>query len=447
VLSRPVIGIDDSFCITLDPNHQRQVSDDVSLFAQSKVRELSQRLRSDESFEANAARVLLGNSEGTFLWVGFAIAELLKKRTRSQVDKAMIQLPKGLPAVFARMLQSIERDDRDNSTKLLICTSLTFRKLSLKALADILDCQSFSTISEGQATLDEIEICAPMLTFREHAVEFVHQSAKDYLLRDQIDDDPVLEGYRIKPEEAHLYLTRRCLRSLAEQTYLQHYSLLNWPKHARQLRDAATRLFDQEPSFFGHSSLLRDIWWRKYSVNFPGLPNVIPPRLHIACFIGLKSWARKILHEGRLFTETTQDTIAEEYSGGWLAMDYAAEGAAEDLVKLLLLDELNSKHSLNQLEAALRRAVLTERDRAVRLLLSLGADANATDIVGKPLSLHAAAFKNRAIEKLLAECGARCYVQTPHEQSRVGHDEHALFESGQNRRPPKGIVSVLTREE
>jgi len=213
------------------------------------------------------------------------------------------------------------------------------------------------------------------------------------------------------------------------------------------MKDAATRLFDQELSFFGHSSLLRDAWWRKCSVNFPGLPNVIPPRLHIACFIGLESWARKILHEGRLFTETTQDTIAEEGSGGWLAMDYAAEGAAEDLVKLLLNDELNSKHSLNQLEAALRRAVLTERDKAARLPLSLGADANATDIEGKPLSLHAAAFKNRAIEKLLAECGARCYVQTPHEQSRVGHDEHALFENGQNRRPPKRIVSVLTREE
>jgi hypothetical protein len=67
VLSRPVIGIDDSTCITLDPDHQGQVSADVAIFVRSKVKELSRKLALDADFEANAEGVLLEKSEGTFL--------------------------------------------------------------------------------------------------------------------------------------------------------------------------------------------------------------------------------------------------------------------------------------------------------------------------------------------------------------------------------------------
>ena len=405
-LSRPIVGLDESTCITLDPDHHGQVSADVAIFVKSKVRELSQKLRVDTTFENHATKLLLEKSEGTFLWVGFVMAELLKKRTRSQVEKAMDNLPKGLPAVYARMLQNIEPDDRENSKKLLICASLAFRKLSLKALADILSCQSSATISEERATLDEIEICAPMLHFREQAVEFVHQSAKDYLLRDQMDHDPVLEGFRIRPEEAHLYLARRCLRSLEGNTYLQYYSLLNWPKHAKRLNDLATDFLGQERSFLEKSSLQCDTWWQKYSVNFPQLPEVVPPRLHSACFIGLKTWAQEILLEGSSFSLNSEDMISEECPGGWSAIDYAAEGAAGDLVKLLLDNTLSSRRASEQLQRSLCNAVLTRREGAARVLLKYGAEASAGDACGKPLLLHATTLQNRAIMQLLLEHGA-----------------------------------------
>jgi ankyrin repeat protein len=406
VLSRPVAGIDDSTCITLDPDHQGQVSDDVDLFIRSKVRDLSKKLRFDEGFETNAAKVISGKSEGTFLWVGFVMAELLRKRTRSQVEKAMDSLPKGLPAVFARMLQNIQPDDQDNSKKLLICTSLAFRKLSLKALADILDCQSSTTISEEQATLDAVEICAPMLGFREQAVEFVHQSVKDYLLRDQKDVDPELEEYRIKAEEAHLYLARRCLRSLAEKTYLQYYSLLNWPKHARHLTSLASHFFEQESSFFGQHSIQRDSWWRKYSLNFPGLPEVIPPRLHIACFIGLEKWARVILLEMGGSGKSHEEVFAEECSGGWSPLDYAADGAAEDLVKLLLEAMPQGEHSRVQLDRSLARALSSHRRKVVQLLVHHGANVNTRDLQGRSLLFHAVTLQDKEMVRILLSQGA-----------------------------------------
>jgi ankyrin repeat protein len=248
----------------------------------------------------------------------------------------------------------------------------------------------------------------------------------------------VLEDFLIQPETAHLNLTRRCLRSLAEKTYLQYYSLLNWPKHARHLDSLAAHLFKHEHLFFGEVSTLRDAWWRKYSVNFPGLPDVIPPRLHMACFVGLSTWAQAILLEGKRSGKTHEDVICEECSGGWSALDYAAEGAAEDLMKLLLQDTSNSKHSLEHLDCALRRAILAQRTGAVRLLLSLGANANGVDVTGKPLLLHALTSKNRAIEKLLLKYGATALgdVADPGARNRNGYTlldlvaSHGIFREG-----------------
>jgi hypothetical protein len=110
------------------------------------------------------------------------------------------------------MLQNIEPDDQENGKRLLACMTVAFKPLSLKTLADILGCRSSATISEEQATLDAIAVCALMLHIRDKKVDLVHQSAKDYLLRGATDVDPLLEGFRFQPEVAHLYLARRCIR-------------------------------------------------------------------------------------------------------------------------------------------------------------------------------------------------------------------------------------------
>jgi hypothetical protein len=402
VLSRHLAGLEASVCITLDPDHRGQVSADIALFVQSKVRELARRLDLDADFEANATSVLLEKAEGTFLWVGFVMGELLKKKTRSQVERAMYGLPKGLPAVYARMLQSIEPADRDNSKKLLTCVALAFKPLYLEAIADILDVQGSAAISEEQATLDAIAICAPMLQLRGKLVEFVHLSARDYLLPGENDRDQALEDFRISPEEAHLYLTRRCLQSLAEDTWLQYYSLLNWPKHAKCLRNLAPRLFEQEHPFFEKTSPVRDAWWRKYSVNFPGLPKAVPQRIHIACFIGLETWVRAILIEQQRSGSTLKE-IVNEQCDGWIPLNYAAESASEAVMQLLLDCPAGSTLSSEQLDYAVRQALLSQRKGACRLLLCHGANVEAAEHQRFTLLFHATAMDVSAIMQFLVE--------------------------------------------
>jgi hypothetical protein len=406
VLSRPVVGLSDSTCITLDPDHHGQVSADVEIFVRSKARELSRKLRVDENFEENATRVLLEKSEGTFLWVGFVMSELLKKKTRSQVEKAMYSLPRGLPAVYARMLQNIEPDDQENGKKLLACIAVAFKPLSLKTLADILGCRSSATISEEQATLDAIAVCAPMLHIRDKRVDLVHQSAKDYLLRGSTDVGPVLEGFQIQPEAAHLYLARRCIQSLAEGSWLQHYSLMNWPNHAKHLGTVASSLLEQQPRFFGELSVPRDLWWRKYSLQFLGLPKVVPPRLHVACFLGNSTWVGAILFEIQHSGKSVAELVDEKCPGEWLALNYAAQSASEDIMKLLLDVASNAEHSREMLGHSLIQAVLAQREEAVRLMLTHGADANASDFDGMTALLHATILQNEVIVQILLKHGA-----------------------------------------
>jgi hypothetical protein len=212
-----------------------------------------------------------------------------------------------------------------------------------------------------------------MLQLRGKLVEFVHLSARDYLLPGENDRDQALEDFRISPEEAHLYLTRRCLQSLAEDTWLQYYSLLNWPKHAKCLRNLAPRLFEQEHPFFEKTSPVRDAWWRKYSVNFPGLPKAVPQRIHIACFIGLETWVRAILIEQQRSGSSLKEIVSEQCDG-WIPLNYAAEIASEDVMQLLLDRPANDTLSSEQLDHAIWQAVLSQRERAVRSLLSHGAN-------------------------------------------------------------------------
>lgn len=101
------------------------------------------------------------------------------------------------------MLQRIEPESRETCIRLLMWVAMSYESLSFEALADVIGCTSTQSINQEQATLDEIAVCSPIIDVQGKGVGFVHQSAKDYLLRPDVDSNLVLKAFRIKPEDAY----------------------------------------------------------------------------------------------------------------------------------------------------------------------------------------------------------------------------------------------------
>jgi hypothetical protein len=168
-------------------------------------------------------------AQGTFLWVGFVVAELSKKRTYTGIEESLRDLPPGLDAIYSRMLLqakcSWERESSgQNVIREILCwVTMAVRPLMLQELTAAI---AFSTvISDEQTIRDQITLCEPILKIQDLRVSLVHQSASDYLLREVSDTDPILEEFRIKALEAHAELARTCMDYI-EQSDLR-YECLN----------------------------------------------------------------------------------------------------------------------------------------------------------------------------------------------------------------------------
>lgn len=373
---------------------------------------------------ADVVRALLGKCEGTFLWVGFVMRELSRKRTKSQVQQVVHQLPKGLPAFYSRMLGQIDYSSRHKSVQLLTWLAMSFKPLSLRAYADILECEATDSFALEEATCDEIAICAPMVIFEGQEIKFVHQSAEDYLLRPEPKDDTTSESFCIHSTAAHLIMAQKCLQALARGSWLQYYSLTNWPKHAQ--RCPANDLFEREHWVFAEVSDTRDSWWHKYSMNFRGIPQAAPPQLHIACYIGLDSWVSTIMANLQGSAGSSDAMLDAPCPTGWLPLDYAAEGGHDGIVELLL-ERSSSKERMQRMgQDALTRAVLSEREISVRLLLRHSFNPDVQDIGGRTLFHHAVIMEHWNIVDLLLSHGANPSVA----YHQVVQPLHKAYSSG-----------------
>jgi ankyrin repeat protein len=407
VLSRQIRAFMNSNTIRLDPDHDNFVSTDVEAYIRVRVEDLSHQLEFTDDYREHMVHILVKKSEGTFLWVGFVMEELFTLDTISEVTMALEDIPAGLPAFYARMLQSIKAIHREVSIRLLTWVAVSFRRPTIETLVDVLRCPTPKGIHQRQATLDCVRYCAPLLVIRDQGVEFVHQSAKDCLLLESSDAGHSLGAFRIETHSANLYAAQRCLQALSNGTYLQYYALLNWPKHARSLGEHLLTLIEREPAFFETHSAVRDSWWRKYSYNFQGVPNKPPPRLHVACFLGLETLVRFILHELEISCTNMTERRAEKGCSGWSPFDYAAENGHQALEQILLNsgppdDWWDAVHTSFD-----RRGHLDEYFGRVEFLLGRGADPNTRDQSGRWPLQYAIMKRQNPVVQLLTARGAR----------------------------------------
>ncbi|KAJ6199864.1 hypothetical protein J3E72DRAFT_172055, partial [Bipolaris maydis] len=251
ILSRDLPGLQGCTArVRIDPDNDERVASDIQRFVSARVEELSSIKGFNDNFRKFVHDALLQRTEGTFLWVGFAIYELLQKQTCTEILETLEDLPSGLPAIYSRMLLRIPGKHIKLSRAILQWVTMADRPLQLKELAAAVGIQANSQMTVEHVARDAVDLCGPLLKTQEQIISLVHQSARDYLLRVECDSNPVLETFRFNSEIAHLELAQKCLDCISQSDLrcrmidlnfeldsqvspLLRYAALHWPKHAK----------------------------------------------------------------------------------------------------------------------------------------------------------------------------------------------------------------------
>jgi len=394
IVSRDIVSLKRCTQVKLNPDNTDHVRNDIRAFVSSKVQELALRLTLGPQFRKQVEDVLLERAAGTFLWVGFAMIKLFRKKTWTEVEEALQDLPKGLFAIYSRMLLQIPPSQRHVCSLILRWVTIAVRPLSVQELAAAVGCRATGLLSVEQVVRDKIRVCEPFITEQQQEISLVHQSARDYLLRADPGPDPVVDEFRVEPEEAHLLVSQICLEALVPDSPLYGYAMRYWSDHARRSSALMVQLLETASSFFRRDSPARDAWWRVYSEQgylrrrINQRDRTLPPRLprlHMACYLGMGPWARELLATERYILNPWKPANRSD-SKGRTPLWYAIFRNDPELVTLLLEEPVLVDATVTKDEGhkqtALQLAASWGFDLVVRALLQHGANIDIEDNLG-----------------------------------------------------------------
>lgn len=172
--------------ISLELN-EASVSEAVNAFIRHKVALLEKRKGYTPETRDEVYRHLYSNSEGTFLWVAL-VWKNLNKTPRRHVKRKLEMFPPGLDALYRRMMGQVrESEDAELCKQILGTVSTVYRPVTLSELGSLLTGRN-DGFDDLDTLFELIDICGSFLTVRKGTLMFVHQSAKEFLLREVLTE-------------------------------------------------------------------------------------------------------------------------------------------------------------------------------------------------------------------------------------------------------------------
>ncbi|KAM0147375.1 hypothetical protein ACHAPG_010616 [Botrytis cinerea] len=166
-------------CLELN---EKSISAAVASFIQLKVNRLATRNKYSNNTREAIQQHLTINANGTFLWVAL-ICQELSNIPRWKALQKLTAFPPGLDALYRRMLDQItDSEDAELCISILAVVSAVYRPVTLDELVALVDMPD-GVASDYEALSEIIGSCGSFLTLRERTIFFVHQSAKDFLIK------------------------------------------------------------------------------------------------------------------------------------------------------------------------------------------------------------------------------------------------------------------------
>ncbi|KAJ6017869.1 hypothetical protein N7451_001248 [Penicillium sp. IBT 35674x] len=168
--------------VSLELN-EASISEAVSRFIQHKVQNLAEVKRYSDETRDKICHHLSSNSQGTFLWVALVCQDLDRTSRRHALEK-LVGFPLGLDALYSRMIDQVRNsEDAEHCKRILAVMSVVYRPVAFDELAYLVELPD--DLSDDYEALSEIiAVCGSFLTVREDTIVFVHQSAKEFLLKE-----------------------------------------------------------------------------------------------------------------------------------------------------------------------------------------------------------------------------------------------------------------------
>jgi len=411
--------------IRLDSDADSEINNDLQRFINDKIERLPAYRLCPEMLRVHMKKVFQERAQGTFLWVAL-VAKALRKCEATEIKGVLNQFPPGLDELYARMLLQIDTKRRELAAKILLWVVIATRPLTLSELGTAvgIDTEPSGGFSLAQVTRDQVSYCGSFLTIETDEVRLVHQSAKDYLLRETPDSNSELEVFRVKREAGNLEVARKCLKYLQNGAFangevdlekdiahlkafpLISYAALRWPEHARALVLPGD-IFDLSLPFYHKKSQAREAWLKTYlSTEVYREPPKSFSRLHIASYLGILPLTANLIRKKGRISRLRRLYLNKLDGNGNTALLYAAREGHEAVVQLLVEKGANIEVKDSDSNTALIRAALYGHEAVVRLLVEKGADIETKDSDGNTALIWAALFGQEAVVQLLVEKGA-----------------------------------------
>ncbi|RTE70300.1 hypothetical protein BHE90_015307 [Fusarium euwallaceae] len=172
---------DEKVVVSLEMNHAA-IAASVSTYISARVEELSFLKDYDEATKDAVRKYLTDNANDTFLWVSL-VCKQLQDINIAVIDK-LTDFPPGLDDFYQRMFnEMLESEDGDLCQSILKLMLTTYRPLALIELASLVT-ELWNTSTQEQVRA--VRCCGSFLSLRENTISFIHQSAKDFVLKSGI---------------------------------------------------------------------------------------------------------------------------------------------------------------------------------------------------------------------------------------------------------------------
>jgi hypothetical protein len=195
------------------------ISAAVKTYISIKVQELTRQNKYNEDERQDVKSFLESNAQDTFLWAALIFRELLEV-DGWEVKGVLEKMPSGLGPLYARMMQHISSSGRARLCKeVLAVASVALRPLTLEEMSACVT-GGPPILSHPKAWEDIVKSCGSFLTLRDNVIQFVHQSAKDFLV-----GHATHEIYPSGVERSHYDIFERSLNTLMNTLDRDMYSL------------------------------------------------------------------------------------------------------------------------------------------------------------------------------------------------------------------------------